>query len=212
MFLLWQRLEFNQFNRYLKYRNRIGSLWPNLTYSKGKINTHLQKHPSLWYVQLVSLTTKMDERAKGRGKKQPTSLLSTVPYSMGGTCIYEMPLNKMFQSMITLKWSCDEMQRNLLFDRSKGHGSGCTIALSGMHHYIYCVYCLTPPTSLCSDNTQYLHRSTVDRIPKQCPNPRSKVYVQATHHTLWSRPIGQAAQPLPWTWPYSWQLWIRSPC
>ena len=31
----------------------------------------------------------------------------------------------------------------------KGHGSGCT-ALSGMHRYLYRVYCLTLPTSLCS--------------------------------------------------------------
>ena len=28
----------------------------------------------------------------------------------------------------------------LLFTRSKGHGSGCTTALSGMHRYLYCVY------------------------------------------------------------------------
>ena len=105
---------------------------------------------------------------KGDGKKQPTSLLKILPYSMGGTCIYEMPLNKMFQSLVTLKWSCDEMQRNFLFNRSKGHGSGCTIALSGMHHYRYRVYCLTPPTSLCSDNTQYLPRSSgsdTKRVP-----------------------------------------------
>ena len=64
-----------------------------------------------------------------------------------------------------------------LFTRSKGHGSGCTTALSGMHRYLYRVYCLTPPTSLCSDNTQNLHSSTVERIPMN---------VLATHPTLWS--------------------------
>ena len=41
----------------------------------------------------------------------------------------------------------------LLFNGSKGPGSGCTTALSGMHRYLYRVYRLTPPTSLCSDNT-----------------------------------------------------------
>ena len=39
------------------------------------------------------------------------------------------------------------------------------------------MYCLTPPTSLCSDNTQNLHRSTVERIPRQCQHPRWKVNV-----------------------------------
>ena len=58
----------------------------------------------------------------------------------------------------------------------KGHGCGCTAALSGMHRL--------PPTSLCNDNTQNLHRSTVELIPKQCPHPRSKVNVLATHPTL----------------------------
>ena len=55
---------------------------------------------------------------------------------------------------------------------SKGHGSGCTTALSGVYRYLYRVYCLTPPTSLCSANTQNLHSSTVERILKQCPHPR----------------------------------------
>ena len=49
----------------------------------------------------------------------------------------------------------------------EGRGSGCTTAPSEMHHYLYCVYCLTPPTSVCSNNKQNLHRSTVKRIPKQ---------------------------------------------
>ena len=65
----------------------------------------------------------------------------------------------------------------------KGHGSGCTTALSRMHCHLYRVYCLTPPTSLCSDNTQNLHSSTVERIPK-CLHPRPKVNVLATHPTL----------------------------
>ena len=66
----------------------------------------------------------------------------------------------------------------LLFNRSQGHGSGYTTALSGMHYYIYRVYCLTPATSLCSDNAQNLHISAVERIP------RSKVNVLATHQIL----------------------------
>ena len=63
----------------------------------------------------------------------------------------------------------------LLHNRSKGHGSGCTTALSGMHRHLNHVYCRTPPTSLCMDNTQTLHRSAVEQIPKQYPHPRSKV-------------------------------------
>ena len=68
--------------------------------------------------------------------------------------------------------------------QSKSHGSGCTTALSRIHRYLYRVYCLTPPTSLCSDNTQNLHSSTVERIPKQCLHPRPKVNVLATHPTF----------------------------
>ena len=48
-----------------------------------------------------------------------------------------------------------------------------------MHRYLDCVYCL----SLCRDNTQNLHSSTVGRIPRQCPQPRPKVNVLATHPT-----------------------------
>ena len=48
-----------------------------------------------------------------------------------------------------------------LFMWSKCHGSGCSTTLSGMHRYLYRVYCLTLPTSLSSDNTQNLHSSTV---------------------------------------------------
>ena len=57
-----------------------------------------------------------------------------------------------------------------LLNRSKGHGSGCTTALNGMHCYLYSVCCQTPPP-LYSDNTQNLHRSTVELIPRQCPHP-----------------------------------------
>ena len=76
------------------------------------------------------------------------------------------------------------MQCQLLFNRSKGLGSGCTTALGGMHRYHYRVYCLTPSTSLCSDNTQNLHSSMVERIPKQCRHPRPKVNVLAPHPTI----------------------------
>ena len=41
-----------------------------------------------------------------------------------------------------------------LFNSSKGHGCGGTTALCGMHRHHYCMHCLTPPTSLCSDNMQ----------------------------------------------------------
>ena len=57
-------------------------------------------------------------------------------------------------------------KNNRLFNGRKGHDSGCKTDLSGMQSYLYRVYRLTPPTSLCSGNTQNLHRSTVERIPK----------------------------------------------
>ena len=44
-----------------------------------------------------------------------------------------------------------------------------------------CSYYRTLPASLCSDNTQNLRRSTVERIPNQCPHQRSKVSVLTTH-------------------------------
>ena len=50
------------------------------------------------------------------------------------------------------------------------------------------MYYLTTPTSLCSDNTQNLHWSTVERIPRQCP-PRSKGRCDGKHRTLWSPEI-----------------------
>ena len=34
------------------------------------------------------------------------------------------------------------------------NGSVCTTALSRVHRYLHREYCLTPPTSLCSDNIQ----------------------------------------------------------
>ena len=62
----------------------------------------------------------------------------------------------------------------LLFNRSKGNVSGCTAAQNGMHCYIHHLYRLTPPNFLCSDNTQNLHKSTVEWISRQCPHPRWK--------------------------------------
>ena len=73
-----------------------------------------------------------------------------------------------------------------LFNRSKDHGSGCATVLNIIHCSLYHVYCLTQSTSICSDNTQILHRSTVEGIPKQCPHPRPKVNVLATQRTLCS--------------------------
>ena len=49
------------------------------------------------------------------------------------------------------------LRENNTMIRIKGHGSGCTTALSGMHRYLNRVYCLTLPTSMSSDNTQNLH-------------------------------------------------------
>ena len=46
-----------------------------------------------------------------------------------------------------------------LFNRSKGHGSGCTAALSGMHCSLYSVYCLIPPPT-CAVT---IHKSCTDQ-------------------------------------------------
>ena len=71
-----------------------------------------------------------------------------------------------------------------LFNRNGGHGSGCTTNFRGVQRYPYCVYCLTPPTYLCRDNTHSLHRSTVEQVPQQCPHPRSTVNALATPRNL----------------------------
>ena len=76
--------------------------------------------------------------------------------------------------------NCCVFCRGPLFNRSKGHGSGCTTALHGINR----VYCVRPPTSWCSDNTQNLHGSTVEWMPKQCPHSRPTVNVLAHHPTL----------------------------
>ena len=75
---------------------------------------------------------------------------------------------------------------NLKFCRSKSCAIFCTFCLlevRAMHRYLYRVYCLTPPTALCSDNTQNLHSSMVVWIPKS-PHPSPKVNVLATHPSL----------------------------
>ena len=66
---------------------------------------------------------------------------------------------------MVVNW-CETIHKLFLFTRSKGHGSGCTTALSGMHRYLYRVYCLTPPASLCSDNTQNLQAQRCVTIHK----------------------------------------------
>ena len=58
---------------------------------------------------------------------------------------------------------------------------------------LLCVLSNTAPTSLRSDNTQNLHGSTVERIPKQCPYPTSKVNVLAIHQTIRSQPMSREA-------------------
>ena len=59
---------------------------------------------------------------------------------------------------------------HLLFNDSKGNGCGSRTAFSGMHRFLEqsTLFCL--PTSLCIDNTKNLHRSSVERILRQCPH------------------------------------------
>ena len=61
---------------------------------------------------------------------------------------------------------------HLLFYDSKGNGCGITTAFSGMHRFLErsTLFCL--PTSLCIDNTKNLHRSSVERILRQCAHVR----------------------------------------
>ena len=68
-----------------------------------------------------------------------------------------------------------------LFNSSKGHGCGCTTALCGMHRHHYRMYCLTPPTYLCSDNMQ------------TCTDQRWNEY----QNSVASKTIGQCAGNTP---------------
>ena len=53
---------------------------------------------------------------------------------------------------------------------SKGHSSGCTTALGRMHGYVYCVYCLTRPTSLCCDSkTVSAAEINLDSLSQRAP-------------------------------------------
>ena len=45
------------------------------------------------------------------------------------------------------------------------------------HSYHHCVYCRAPSTSLCSDNTQNLYRSTVEQIPKHLRSKVNSFYI-----------------------------------
>ena len=91
--------------------------------------------------------------------------------------IHILPQTKSFNQIIphsklacsvTKSWAIKEFRPKqlplqldiLLFNRSKSLGSGCTTALSVMHCYLCHVQRLTSPTSLCSDNTQNVHRSS----------------------------------------------------
>ena len=58
--------------------------------------------------------------------------------------VYEKIWVKDMKSKI-IRWSkiCETTMQNVFF-RSKGPGSGCAIALSRMHPYLYYVYCQTP--------------------------------------------------------------------
>ena len=60
----------------------------------------------------------------------------------------------------------------LLFYHSIGNGCGSRTAFSGMHRFLEqsTLFCLH--TSLCIDNTKNLHRSSVERILRQCAHIR----------------------------------------
>ena len=56
--------------------------------------------------------------------------------------------------------------------------------------YLYRMHCLTSPASMCGDNTQNLHGSTLEWKPKYSPHPRSKV---ERNPRQWSKIKGQCA-------------------
>ena len=58
----------------------------------------------------------------------------------------------------------------LIEEKTDHHDSGCTTAFRRMHYYLYRMYRRTPSTSLCSDNTQNLHSSIVERMTRHCPH------------------------------------------
>ena len=95
-------------------------------------------------------------------------------------CVHNVPRRAHLPAFINHYRACKGISRDasfwnfLLLKRSKGYGSGCTTALSGMHRCLYHVYCLAPPTSLCSYCTQNPHRSTVEWIPKHLPTSKTK--------------------------------------
>ena len=70
---------------------------------------------------------------------------------------------------------------NILFDRSKGHGSGCSVAVLSLP-------CVLSNTVHLLVQWQHTKPAQLNgkRIPRQCPHPRPKANVLATHPTLWS--------------------------
>ena len=83
-----------------------------------------------------------------------------------------------------------------LLDKSKGHGSGCiTQPPSECPVILNCVHWRTASTSLCIDNQQDLHRSSVKQVPRQCQAvvPIVQWIGGAQLHLVINSP--------PWIWP-----------
>ena len=147
----------------------------------------MRVHQELWAIMVqLWINNQLCICIYGFGNNVPTCM--AIIYVC--TCIYHLP-----NACEETPQLCLSVQKPL-FHRSNCHGSGCTAALSAIHCFLYRVYCLTPPTSLCSDNTQNMHRSTVEWIPKQRPHPRLKGDVLATHLTLLSQPMGWVSKIL----------------
>ena len=94
----------------------------------------LGKSLQLWYSLRQALNMRWELVANDGDAHQQTGVASCCWGPLWGCCSRK-GLETTLDSWI--------LAENLLFTRSKGHGSGCTTAYSGMHRYLYRVYSLS---------------------------------------------------------------------
>ena len=81
--------------------------------------------------------------------------------------------------------------RTFCLIEGKGHGSGCTTTLMGMHGSLFRVYGQTPPTSLYSDNTQNLEKWNVFKSSACIQDLRSMCWQHITNFDLQQQAVKQ---------------------
>ena len=92
--------------------------------------------------------------------------------------VYEKIWVKDMKSKIRWSKICETTTQNIFF-RSKGPGSGYTIALSGMRPYLYYVYCQTPPPLPCAVT---IHKTCMDQ---QWNGFQNSVHIQYQRSMYW---------------------------